>query len=65
MTPFNFGSYVVSFHEDGSIEQRYVSDEEMYEPVKAGPQVCPEVWNTQPVDADRCMSAIRDMCRAV
>jgi hypothetical protein len=65
MALFNFGSYVVSFHEDGSIEQRYVSEEEMYEPVKAGPQVPPECWNSRPVDADRCMSAIREMCRAV
>lgn len=40
-------------------------DSEEPEPVTAGPQVPPEVWNTQPVDADRCMSAIRDMCRAV
>ena len=45
-------------------EWAYCASEEP-EPVKAGPQVPPECWNSQPVDADRCMNAIRDMCRAV
>lgn len=63
MTPFNFGAYIV-VHEDGSYEERCFSPVEQCE-TPAGPQVPPEVWNETPVDADRCMSAIRDMCRAV
>jgi hypothetical protein len=26
------------------------------------PEVCPEVWNTQPVDAEKAMAAVRAMC---
>jgi hypothetical protein len=26
------------------------------------PEVCPEVWNTQPVDADKAMAAVRSVC---
>jgi hypothetical protein len=26
------------------------------------PEVCPEVWNTQPVDAEKAMAAVRSVC---
>jgi hypothetical protein len=58
------GSYIVTWHDDGSYEHRYVPFEDPC-PAPSGPQVPPECWNSRPVDADRCMSAIRDMCRAV
>ena len=31
-------------------------------PRKPVPQVCPEVWNTKPYNADEAMAAVRAMC---
>lgn len=32
------------------------------EPVTAGPEVPPPVWDDRPIDADRAMAAVRAMC---
>jgi hypothetical protein len=34
----------------------------LIEPEEEKPEVCPEVHNTTPVDADRAMAAVRAMC---
>jgi hypothetical protein len=34
------------------------------EPEQTGPEIPYEVWNTRPIDAERCMAAVRAMGRA-
>jgi hypothetical protein len=34
------------------------------EPEQTGPEIPPECWNQHKPDAERCMDAIRSMCKA-
>lgn len=48
---------------DGTFYWSYVEIEEV-EPAKPIPEIPPPVWDSRPIDAQRCMDAIHALCKA-
>lgn len=53
---------IIRVDESGEYFAYFGDDEPPGIEVREGPEVPPEVWQTQPADGDRCMAAVRAMC---